>query len=73
MGYFVAMPIANCVVSMPEDLDPDQIVAAWSDRSGVPSDEMTLNLAPVRQGGKRYAVMATLSCRHSGPKTLSPH
>ncbi len=55
------MPIANCfAVSVPQDLDPDAIVVEWSNRSGIASDEMTVNLIPIRQGGKRYAVMAWL-------------
>jgi len=67
------MPIANChVVSMLDDLDPNQIVAEWSKRSGIKPDEMTLNLVASRQGGKRYAAMAWLS-RRSGRKTLSLH
>jgi len=56
------MPIANCyVVSLPDDLDVNEIVAAWSTRSGIESDEMTVNLIAARQGGKRYAAMAWLS------------
>jgi hypothetical protein len=55
------MPIANCLVaSLPDDLDTNAIVAAWSNRSGIESDEMTVNLLPAIQGGKPYAVMAWL-------------
>lgn len=55
------MPIANCLVaSMPDHLDPDAVVAAWSARSGIESDEMTVNLARTQQGGKRYGAMAWL-------------
>ena len=56
-----AVPIANCwAVSIPDDLDPDAIVEAWSVLAAVPSDEMTVNVISGRQGGKRYAVMAWL-------------
>jgi hypothetical protein len=55
------MPIANCfVASVPDDLDTSEVVAAWSNRSGVDSDEMTINLLEAHQAGKRYAVMAWL-------------
>jgi hypothetical protein len=55
------MPIANCLVaSVPNDLDTSQIVAAWSNRSGIDSDEMTINLLEALQAGKPYAVMAWL-------------
>lgn len=55
------MPIANCLVtSLPDDLDPNEIVDAWSRSSGVEPDEMTVNVLATRQGGKRYAVMAWL-------------
>jgi hypothetical protein len=55
------MPIANCLVaSVPNDLDTSQIVAAWSHRSRIDSDEMTINLLEARQAGKPYAVMAWL-------------
>lgn len=55
------MPIANCFIGLvEEDLDPDVIVDAWSKRSGISSDEMTVNLIPMRAGGKRYAVTAWL-------------
>ena len=55
------MPIANCFVASPTDhLAAHTVVAAWSDRSGIDADEMTVNLVQVEQGGKRYAVMAWL-------------
>lgn len=55
------MPIANChVLSMPEDLDPSDIVDAWSRHSGIGSDEMTLDLVAVHRGGKRYGAIAWL-------------
>ena len=53
------MPIANCFIDAPPD-DPEAIVRAWSDRSGIAADEMTVNVVHMRQGGKRYAVMAWL-------------
>jgi hypothetical protein len=53
------MPIANCFIESPPD-DAEGIVRAWSDRSGVAPDEMTVNLVHMRQGGKRYPVMAWL-------------
>ena len=51
------MPIANCFIDSPPE-DPEGIVRAWSDRSGIAADEMTVNLVHMRQGGKRYAVVA---------------
>jgi hypothetical protein len=55
------MPIANChVLSMAEGLDPSEIVAAWSRRSGIEPNEMTLDLVAVQRGGKRYAAIAWL-------------
>jgi hypothetical protein len=55
------MPIANCfVASAPAELDPDAIVAAWSDRSGIDAGEMTVNVVHAQQGGKRYEAMAWL-------------
>jgi hypothetical protein len=55
------MPIANCLVpSVPDDLDTSEVVAAWSNRSGIDSDEMTVNLLEAHQAGKPYAVMAWL-------------
>jgi hypothetical protein len=55
------MPIATCyIVSTPDHLDPDDIIARWSRRSGIESSEMTINLIPAHQGGKRYAAMAWL-------------
>jgi hypothetical protein len=55
------MPIANChILSMPAGLDPGEIVAAWSRRSGIEPDEMTLDLVAVQRGGKRYAAIAWL-------------
>jgi hypothetical protein len=60
-AMLVVMPIANClVVSMPDDLDADDIVAAWAARSGIEPTEMTVNLVAAHQGGKRYAAMAWL-------------
>lgn len=55
------MPIANCfVASVPDDLDTSEIVAAWSNRSGIDSDEMTINVLEAHQAGKPYPVMAWL-------------
>jgi hypothetical protein len=55
------VPIANCIVaSVPDDLDTSAIVAAWSNRSGIDSDEMTINVLEAHQAGKPYAVMAWL-------------
>jgi hypothetical protein len=55
------MPIANCLVaSVPDDLDTSDVVAAWSNRSGIDSGEMTINLLEAHQAGKPYAVMAWL-------------
>jgi hypothetical protein len=55
------MPIATCyVTAIPDDLDPDEIVAEWSTRSGIEPAEMTVNLVATRRGGKRYAAMAWL-------------
>lgn len=55
------MPIASChLLSMPEGLDPSEIVAAWSRHSGIEPDEMTLDLVAVQRGGKRYAAIAWL-------------
>jgi hypothetical protein len=55
------VPIANCfVASVPDDLDTSEIVAAWSNRSGIDSDEMTINVLEAHQAGKPYAVMAWL-------------
>jgi hypothetical protein len=55
------VPIANCLVaSVPDNLDTSEIVAAWSNRSGIDSDEMTINLLQAHQAGKPYAVMAWL-------------
>jgi hypothetical protein len=45
---------------VPDDLDTSEVVAAWSNRSGIDSDEMTINLLEAHQAGKRYAVMAWL-------------
>ena len=53
------MPIANCFIDSPPE-DPEGIVRAWSDRSGIAADEMTVNLVHMRQGCKRYALMAWL-------------
>jgi hypothetical protein len=55
------MPVANCLVaSVPDDLDTSEVVAAWSNRSGIDCDEMTINLLETHQAGKPYAVMAWL-------------
>ena len=55
------MPIANCFfVSAKREPDAETIVAAWSERSGIDADEMTVNVVHADQGGKRYAVMAWL-------------
>jgi hypothetical protein len=55
------MPIANCFFApAPEEPDAEAIVSAWSERSGLGADEMTVNLVPAQQGGKPYAVMAWL-------------
>jgi len=56
------MPIANCFVrSDVGPVDADRVVAAWSHASGVADDEMTVNVVRVHQGGKRYAVIASLT------------
>jgi phenylpyruvate tautomerase PptA (4-oxalocrotonate tautomerase family) len=55
------MPIANCFLTRAsEKSDAAAIVAAWSQRSGIDADEMTVNLVDVEQGGKAYEVMAWL-------------
>ena len=55
------MPIANCfVASPPDEPDPEAIVTAWSTRSGIDANEMTVNVVQGQQGGKRYAVIAWL-------------
>jgi hypothetical protein len=55
------VPLANCyVATTPGALDPDAVVEAWSRHSRVTAEEMTLNVAYVQQGGKRYAVIAWL-------------
>lgn len=56
------MPIANCFVSndSPLAVDPEAVVEAWVAASGVETEEMTLNISAVDQGGKAYAVMAWL-------------
>ena len=55
------MPIANCVVvSPPAGAGADAIVRAWSARSGIDADPMTVNILPSHRGGKRYAAMAWL-------------
>jgi hypothetical protein len=55
------MPIANCFfVSAKGEPDAEMIVAAWSNRSGIDADDMTVNVVHADQGGKRYAVMAWL-------------
>jgi hypothetical protein len=55
------MPIASChVLSMPDGLDPSDIVEAWSRHSEIEPDEMTLDLVAVEQGGKRYRAIAWL-------------
>lgn len=39
------MPIANChIEAMPDGLDPNDIVAAWSWIAGIEPDEMTVDL-----------------------------
>ncbi len=55
------MPIANCLFASEEaNPYPETILTAWSDRSGIDSVEMTVNVVQTRQGGKKYAVMAWL-------------
>ncbi len=55
------MPIANCFTTLAVSQDrADEIVRAWAGNSGIPSDEMTLNVMSGTQGGKRYAVIAWL-------------
>lgn len=55
------MPIANCFTTLAVSQDrADEIVRAWAGNSGIPSDEMTLNVMSGTQGGKRYAAMAWL-------------
>ena len=55
------MPIVNCFLA-PDAEEPDAqaIVAAWSQRSGIAADEMTVNVVRAQQGGKGYEVMAWL-------------
>ncbi len=55
------MPLANCFVAWPPD-EPtaETIVTAWSDHAGIDAAEMTVNVVPAQQGGKRYGVMAWL-------------
>lgn len=56
------MPIATCFVrSDVGPIDADRVVEAWSDASGVADDEMTVNVLSGGQGGKRYAVTASLT------------
>ncbi len=55
------MPIANCFFASTRDKpDAETIVMAWSDRSGIDAQEMTINVVYAHQGGKQYAVMAWL-------------
>ncbi len=55
------MPIAICFTTLAVSQDrADKIVRAWARDSGIPSDEMTLNVVSGTQGGKRYAAMAWL-------------
>jgi hypothetical protein len=55
------MPIANCFLAQAsEQPDAQAIVAAWSQRSGIDADEMTVKVVDAQQGGKAYAVMAWL-------------
>ena len=55
------MPIAICFTTLAVSQDrADKIVRAWARDSGIPSDEMTLNVMSGTQGGKRYAAMAWL-------------
>ena len=54
------MPIANCFLAPDEEPDVQAIVAAWSQRSGIAADEMTVNVLRAKQGGKGYGVMAWL-------------
>lgn len=42
------------------ELATSELVAAWSSRSGVDPDEMTINLLESHQAGKPYAIMAWL-------------
>ena len=56
------MPIATCFVrSDVGPIDADRVVEVWSHSSGVADDEMTVNVLVGEQGGKRYAVMASLT------------
>jgi hypothetical protein len=56
------MPIANCFVRDDGStaLDPEAVIRAWVAASGIETDEMTVNVSAVEQGGKAYAVMAWL-------------
>ena len=55
------MPIANCFLA-PDAEEPDAqaIVAAWSQRSGIAADAMTVNVVHAQQGGKGYEATAWL-------------
>lgn len=55
------MPIANCIITGAAPVvSADDVVATWQARSGIESDEMTVNLIRADQGGRRYGVMAWL-------------
>ena len=55
------MPIANCFfASAPHELDAETIVLAWSARSGIEADQMTINVVHGQQAGNRYEVIAWL-------------
>lgn len=56
----VGMPIANCLFASEVDPHPERIVTAWSHHSGIDPVEMTVNVVQVHQGGKEYAVIASL-------------
>jgi hypothetical protein len=55
------MPVVTCLLSaVPEGLDADAVVRAWSSHTGIASDDMTINFVPTHQGGRSYGAMAWL-------------
>lgn len=55
------MPIVSCLVPGDAPMPaPDEIVRSWAEATGIDSSEMTVNLVPAVQGGKRYAAIALL-------------
>ncbi|GAB1259262.1 hypothetical protein [Aurantivibrio plasticivorans] len=55
------MPIAHCIVQADCVSGTEDVVALWTQQSGVSSEHMTVNLVQAQhQFGKAYKVMATL-------------